>query len=52
MAHGVEPTLLFDVTEATYLTPPLDAPISHDDLISLRARQLEKRQDDLDAIKD
>jgi hypothetical protein len=52
MAHGVEPVLPFDVTEATYLAPSQDAPMAAEDLLALRARQLEKRQDDLAAIKE
>ncbi|KIJ46598.1 hypothetical protein M422DRAFT_249746 [Sphaerobolus stellatus SS14] len=102
MVHGVEPILPFDVTEATFLVPKLDKPLSHEELITLhsifhyrltlpsspcnyshcsrgiyigpinlwtetpseattdgslsliaiRARQLEKRQEDLDLIKE
>lgn len=52
MAHGVKPVLPFNVTEATYLTPSQDAPMTTEDLLALRARQLEKRQDDLMAIRD
>ena len=37
LAHGIEPVLPFDVTEATYLTPPLDAPMMTEDLKALRA---------------
>ena len=52
MAHGVKPVLPFDVAEATYLAPTLDAPVTTEDLLSIRARQLEKRQEDLEAIKE
>ena len=47
MAHGVEPLMPFDLTEATYMIEPFDAPLSHEDLIAARARQLLKREDDL-----
>jgi hypothetical protein len=44
--------LPFDATEATDLMPSQDAPMPTEDLLSLRAQQLEKRPDGLDAIKD
>ncbi|KIJ42803.1 hypothetical protein M422DRAFT_253895 [Sphaerobolus stellatus SS14] len=44
MVHGVEPILPFDVTEAMFLIPKLNKSLSHEDLIGIRARQLEKRQ--------
>ena len=47
MAHGIEPILPFDLTHATFLVPSLETPLSTADLIAIRARQLEKRQDDL-----
>lgn len=50
-AHGVEPLLPFDLTEATYLAPVLDTQISTADLIAIRAQQLLKRDEDLAAIK-
>ena len=50
MAHGVEPVLPFDITLATFLVPNLVAPLATDELIAIRARQLEKRQDDLATI--
>jgi hypothetical protein len=43
--------LPFDVSEATYLLPALDA-VSTADLIALRARQLAKRDSDLQRIHD
>lgn len=52
MAHGVEPLLPFDVTEATYLIPDLDSPMTTAELIAVRARQLEKREEDLARIRD
>jgi hypothetical protein len=50
-AHGVEPVTHLDITEATYLSPELSEPLSTEDLIAVRARQLEKRNDDLEAMK-
>jgi hypothetical protein len=52
IAHGIEPLFPFDLSEATYMTPAVDAPMSTDDLIALRARQLQKRPEDLAAIAD
>ncbi len=52
MAHGVEPLLPFDITMATFLVPDLTQPLSTAELIPTRARQLEMREDDLDAIRD
>jgi hypothetical protein len=52
MAHGIDPILPFDLTEATFLVPKIDKPLSYIDLIAVRARQLEKREEDLAAIKD
>ena len=52
MAHGVHPILPFDVTEATFLIPKLDSPLSTQELIAIRARQLQKRPEDLAAIKE
>ena len=50
MAHGVEPILPFDITHATYLVPKITTPLSTSNLIALRARQLEKRDEDLAKI--
>ena len=52
MAHGVEPLLPFDISEATYLMGPLDTPMSEAELIAIRARQLQKRPEDLEKIKE
>jgi hypothetical protein len=51
MVHGVEPILPFDLAEATYMTEPLAPPMSTSDLISIRAKQLQKRPEDLDKIE-
>jgi transposase InsO family protein len=52
MAHGVEPILPFDLVQATFLVPNLTQPLSTEDLLAIRARQLEKRPADLAAIHD
>jgi len=50
IAHGVEPLFPFDIAEATYLIPTADAPMTTPELITLRARQLQKREEDLATI--
>jgi hypothetical protein len=50
MAHGIEPILPFDITLATFLVPDLVKPLTTDELITTRAWQLEKRQEDLAEI--
>ena len=50
IAHGVEPLFPFDLAEATYMVPPQDV-MSTTELIALRARQLQKREADLEMIK-
>jgi transposase InsO family protein len=52
MAHGVEPILPFDLAEATYLTEPLQPWLSTEELITIRARQLQKREEDLEAMRE
>jgi hypothetical protein len=53
MVHGVEPLFPFDLSEATYLVPlPNTDPFSTTGLIAWRARQLQKRRQDLDAIRE
>lgn len=47
LAHGIEPLLPLDLVEATFTLPDISALISTSDLISLRARQLLKRDEDL-----
>src|SRR5712671_4554529 len=42
MVHGVEPVLPFDITLATFLAPNYDRPLSTEELLSTRARQLER----------
>ena len=52
MAHSVEPTLPFDITQATFLVPDLTKPLLTEELIAARIRQLQKRPADLAAIHD
>jgi hypothetical protein len=54
MAHGVEPVLPFDLEEATWLVNyPTDAlPASTTDLLAARARALQKREEDLDNLRE
>jgi transposase InsO family protein len=53
MVHGCEPIFPFDLTEATFLVPlPGLNDFSTEAFIAWRARQLQKRQEDLEAIRD
>ncbi|KAF8576898.1 hypothetical protein K439DRAFT_1536035 [Ramaria rubella] len=47
MVHGIEPILPFNITEATFLIPKLERPLNDEELIVIRAWQLEKRDGDL-----
>ncbi|KAF7761169.1 hypothetical protein Agabi119p4_10578 [Agaricus bisporus var. burnettii] len=47
MAHGVEPLLPFDITEATYLLPPITQKLSQSELLASRSQALEKHDEDL-----
>jgi hypothetical protein len=51
MTHGCPPLLPFDIAEATYLVPGRDRPVATEELIALRAQQLEKRPEDLEEMK-
>jgi hypothetical protein len=51
-AHGVEPLLPFDILYATFLLPDINGPVSDAELLTLRARQLERRDEDLQLIHD
>jgi hypothetical protein len=51
LAHGCEPLLPFDIAEATYLVPGRDKIVSTAELVALRGRQLEKRSEDLDEMR-
>lgn len=50
IVHGVEPVFPFDLAEATYLAPVHQA-TSTADLLALRARQLQRREEDLEEIR-
>lgn len=52
MAHGTEPLFPFDITEATWMMSPVMERMSRAELIAYRARQLEKREEDLAEIYD
>jgi hypothetical protein len=52
MVHGVEPTLPFDLTQATFLVPDLTQPLSMQDLLATCTHQLQKRPADLATIHD
>ncbi|KZT35334.1 hypothetical protein SISSUDRAFT_957112, partial [Sistotremastrum suecicum HHB10207 ss-3] len=47
MAHGVQPTLPFDISEATFLGPAITRQLSHNQIVGIRARKLQKRPADL-----
>lgn len=50
MVHGLEPILPLDITLATYLVPKVDRPLSTEELLYIRTRQLERRDEDLHEI--
>jgi hypothetical protein len=52
MVHGVEPTLPFDLTQATFLVPNLTQPLSTQDLLATCTCQLQKCPTDLATIHD
>ncbi|KAF9472288.1 hypothetical protein BDN70DRAFT_818869 [Pholiota conissans] len=49
-AHGVEPLLPFDITHATFLLPIITGKLSDVELLAMRARQLERREADIEEI--
>ncbi|KAI0065654.1 hypothetical protein BV25DRAFT_1798420 [Artomyces pyxidatus] len=51
MAHGVELILSFNITQATFLVPNIAKPLTSEELIAIRTRQLQKREADLEAIQ-
>ena len=51
MVHGVHPLLPFDILEATYLSPPQDFGIPTEELVAIRARQLAKRPEDIEKMR-
>ena len=42
MVHGIEPILLFNITQMTFLIPNLTKPVSTNNLLATCAQQLEK----------
>jgi hypothetical protein len=48
---GTHPLLPFDIVEANYLLPPPDSLLSTTDLVARQAVALQKRQEDLAALK-
>ena len=51
-ATGTHPLLPVDITEANYLLPAPDSPLSSTDLITRRAITLQKRRDQLAKLRD
>jgi hypothetical protein len=51
LAHGVHPTIPLDIQEATYLIPPPESLLSTEELYSRRARELQKRLEDLEDMR-
>jgi hypothetical protein len=52
LAHGIHPLLPFDITEATFLSPPQDFGMTTEELVALRARQLAKRPQDIERMRE
>ncbi|EJD41808.1 hypothetical protein AURDEDRAFT_68242 [Auricularia subglabra TFB-10046 SS5] len=52
MVHGCEPVLPLDFEQATWLVPPMQPPMSTEELIATRARQIEKRDEDIEAMRE
>ena len=53
MVHSVKPLFPFDLAKATFLIPPPDTkPLSSSGLITWRACQLQKCQEDLESIRE
>ena len=52
MIHGIEPILPFNLELTTFLVPNIDGPLTTEDLLAIRTRQLEKRQDDFATIRE
>ena len=51
LAHGVHPILPLDIYEASYLLPPPSSTLSTLNLIVRRSRELQKRMEDLEAMR-
>jgi hypothetical protein len=52
MAHGLEPVMPFDISEAMYLFPHPTALLSTQELIVTRTKQLMKREEDIQRYQD
>ena len=52
MVHGIEPLLPFDLAEGTYLAPVDGKRLSPEELVAARTKQLLRRPQDLEEIKD
>ena len=42
MVHGVDPVLPFDLAEQTFLSPELTGPLSYIELLTARAKALQR----------
>lgn len=51
LSHGCHPLLPLDIEEATYLLSPPESVLSTEDLLSRRARELQKRWEDLEDMR-
>ena len=51
MAHGVEPTLPFDISQSTYLFPKVTRLLTTQELIQARATQLLQRDEDIEQYR-
>ena len=51
MVHEVEPTLSFDLAEHTFISPTYERKLRQSELLAIRARALERREEDLERIK-
>ena len=52
MAHSIHPLLPLDIVESTFLAPKQDFGISTEELIAIRARQLQKRPKDIQRMQE
>ena len=51
-AHGVEPLFPFDLTHANHLVPDATEKLTDGELLGMRARQLERWDEDLAAAQE
>ena len=49
--HGFEPLLPFDITHATFLLPTISGKMTDAELLAIRSRQLERRDEDIAEIQ-